>query len=61
MNRMQTIKVTAKQMEAIEAAWSICSHGNARKATGIWSKRFRDCVAEVIGYEPEDAFSLDAS
>jgi hypothetical protein len=56
---METISVTQQQFDRIEAAWAICSHGNARKAVGGWSKTFRECVAEVIGRDPADTFTLD--
>jgi hypothetical protein len=57
--RTQQIKVTQEQFDHIEAAWAICSYGNARKAVGDWSKTFRECVAEVIGHAPADEFTFD--
>lgn len=58
---VQRVTVTAKQRERIEAAWSICAYGNGRKAIEGWAKAFRDCVAEVLGYEPPAAFTLVVS
>jgi hypothetical protein len=55
---METIPVTQEQFARIEAAWEICSFGNARKAVGAWAKTFHECVAEVIGREPADTFTL---
>jgi len=55
---MERIQVTRQQFDRIEAAWSICSHGNGRKAVGQWSKTFRECVADVLGREPGDTFTL---
>ena len=55
------ITVTALQFERIEAAWGICSYGNGRKTVGEWSKTFRECVSEVLGYEAPEQFALVVS
>jgi hypothetical protein len=55
---IEQLHVTPAQFDAIEAAWDICSFGNSRKATQEWGRAFRQCVAEVIGREPPDAFRL---
>jgi hypothetical protein len=52
------IKVTQEQFDRIEAAWAICAYGNGRRATGEWARSFRDCVRDVLGYEPASIFSL---
>lgn len=55
---VEVIDVTPEQFDAIEAAWSICSWRHPQKAKELWSTAFRGCVADVIGREPPDEFTL---
>jgi hypothetical protein len=54
----EVIEVTPAQFDAIEAAWSICSWRDPRRAKELWATAFRGCVADVIGREPPDEFTL---
>jgi hypothetical protein len=56
--RAEQITVTQQQFDRIEAAWAICAYGNGRRTTGAWARTFRECVADVLGYEPADKFAL---